>query len=200
MQYGKGVKETKSRQPRRNAEQLQSAIAAAVMAEFAQGGYRGVTFEGVARRARTSKPVLYRRFPSRIRMVVFALLNEVKPLIADIPLNQGLAAGLHAAARTLATRAQEVGVPNIVAMMSELTPETRKIFASATTHPGLAHIEQLYRREVAAGRLSERVLSETFIRFPLVLMMGEILTCGEVDSEALEELIDAIVIPALVAA
>jgi AcrR family transcriptional regulator len=51
-----------------------SAIREATLAELAEHGYRGVTFEGVARRAKTSKPVLYRRYRSRAHMVADALL------------------------------------------------------------------------------------------------------------------------------
>jgi AcrR family transcriptional regulator len=50
-----------------------SAIRDATRAELADFGYQGVTYEGVARRAHTSKPVLYRRYPSRAHMVVDAL-------------------------------------------------------------------------------------------------------------------------------
>jgi AcrR family transcriptional regulator len=50
-----------------------SAIREATRAELADHGYSGVTFEGVARRARTSKPVLYRRYRSRAQMVADAL-------------------------------------------------------------------------------------------------------------------------------
>ena len=167
------------------------------MAEFTQSGYQGVTFEGVARRAGTSKPVLYRRFTSRAHMVIFALFDVAKPLISQIPTNQGLEVGLHAAALTLAARAQTVGVANIIALMSELTPDTRQIFISTTTHPGLALIEQLYHQEVETGRLGQGVLAEIYIRFPLVLLMGEILTRGEADPRALVNLIDTLVIPTL---
>lgn len=52
-----------------------SAIREATQAELADFGYAGVTYEGVARRAQTSKPVLYRRYPSRAHMVVDALPN-----------------------------------------------------------------------------------------------------------------------------
>src|ERR1700739_1021057 len=51
-----------------------AAIREATRAELADHGYPGVTFEGVARRAKTSKPVLYRRYRSRAHMVVDALL------------------------------------------------------------------------------------------------------------------------------
>lgn len=51
-----------------------SAIREATRAELAEHRYPGVTFEGVARRAKTSKSVLYRRYRSRAHMVVDALL------------------------------------------------------------------------------------------------------------------------------
>lgn len=60
---------------RRRDDALMSAIRAATQAELADFGYAGVTYEGVARRAQTSKPVLYRRYPSRAHMVVDALPN-----------------------------------------------------------------------------------------------------------------------------
>lgn len=58
---------------RRRDDVLLSAIREATRAELAERGYSGVTFEGVARRAKTSKPVLYRRYRSRAHMVVDAL-------------------------------------------------------------------------------------------------------------------------------
>ena len=43
---------------RRRADDLLAAIDHATRAELEDRGYQGVTFDGVARRARTSKPVL----------------------------------------------------------------------------------------------------------------------------------------------
>ena len=60
---------------RRRDDELMAAIQEATRAELAEAGYSGVTYEGVARRARTSKPVLYRRYPSRAHMVVDAMPN-----------------------------------------------------------------------------------------------------------------------------
>ena len=68
---------------RRRDDVLMSAIHEATRAELAEHGYPGVTFEGVARRAKTSKPVLYRRFRSRAHMVVDALLLPPQPLPAN---------------------------------------------------------------------------------------------------------------------
>src|SRR5437660_1497229 len=58
---------------RRRADSLVDAIRAATRAELTERGYAGVTFEGVARRARTSKPVLYRRYRSRAHLVFDAI-------------------------------------------------------------------------------------------------------------------------------
>lgn len=72
------IDETDSRAPvrvRRRDDELMAAIQEATRSELADAGYSGVTYEGVARRARTSKPVLYRRYPSRAHMVVDALPN-----------------------------------------------------------------------------------------------------------------------------
>ncbi|MFI2753273.1 TetR/AcrR family transcriptional regulator [Cellulomonas sp. P22] len=66
---------------RRRAEELQAEIRQAVRAELYERGYAGVTYEGVARRVGTSKPVLYRRYGSRAVMVLDALvLPDAEPL------------------------------------------------------------------------------------------------------------------------
>lgn len=62
--------------PRRRAEDVTRAIHAAVIVELRVNGYGGVTFEGVARRAQTGKAVLYRRYSSRVAMVLDALVTE----------------------------------------------------------------------------------------------------------------------------
>jgi AcrR family transcriptional regulator len=56
-----------------------SAIRDATRAELADHGYQGVTFEGVARRAKTSKPVLYRRYRTRAQLVADALPKMAPP-------------------------------------------------------------------------------------------------------------------------
>jgi AcrR family transcriptional regulator len=52
---------------------LLAAIHEAIRAELAEYGYAGVGFDGVARRARTSRSVIYRRYRSRAHMVTDAL-------------------------------------------------------------------------------------------------------------------------------
>jgi AcrR family transcriptional regulator len=52
---------------------LEDAILDAAWAELVERGYPELTLEGVAKRAGTSRPVLYRRWPSRTALTTAAL-------------------------------------------------------------------------------------------------------------------------------
>lgn len=54
---------------RRRGAELESAILDAVWQEIGERGYGGLSYEGVASRARTSRAVLYRRWPTREQLV-----------------------------------------------------------------------------------------------------------------------------------
>lgn len=60
---------------RRRGEELDAAIRSAVLELLAKHGPAGVTMEAVAAAARTSKPVLYRRWPDRASLLRDTLLD-----------------------------------------------------------------------------------------------------------------------------
>jgi AcrR family transcriptional regulator len=53
--------------------QIDTAVLDAATAVLGRSGYGGLTFEAVARAAGTTKPAIYRRWPSRQRLVLAAL-------------------------------------------------------------------------------------------------------------------------------
>jgi AcrR family transcriptional regulator len=53
--------------------QIDAAVLKATLAALGESGYGRLTFEDVARRAGTTKPAIYRRWPSRQRLVLAAL-------------------------------------------------------------------------------------------------------------------------------
>ncbi|MEV0162692.1 TetR family transcriptional regulator [Nonomuraea fuscirosea] len=65
------------KQPRRRGEALSAAIFQATLDELSEVGYAGLTMEGVAERARASKASLYRRWPSRIELVMEAVYRSL---------------------------------------------------------------------------------------------------------------------------
>ncbi|MDQ6928919.1 MAG: TetR/AcrR family transcriptional regulator, partial [Actinomycetota bacterium] len=58
---------------RRRDPLCDEAIFAATLALFAEGGYAGVSIEGVAARAGVGKATIYRRHPSKSQLVVAAV-------------------------------------------------------------------------------------------------------------------------------
>lgn len=58
---------------RRRGAELEEALLDAAWAELQEVGYPALTYEGVAARAGTSKPVLYRRWPAKVDLVLAAL-------------------------------------------------------------------------------------------------------------------------------
>lgn len=68
--------------PRRHGEDLERAIRAAALQLVVDGGPSAVTMEAVAAAARTSKPVLYRRWPDGRALLRDALLSTA---VATIP-------------------------------------------------------------------------------------------------------------------
>jgi AcrR family transcriptional regulator len=63
--------------PRRRGEELSAAIYRATLDELAEVGYAGLTMERVAERARASKASLYRRWPTRIELVMEAVYHSL---------------------------------------------------------------------------------------------------------------------------
>lgn len=65
------------KRPRRRGETLNAAIFQATLDELAENGFAGLTMERVAERAQASKASLYRRWPSRIELVLAAVYDAL---------------------------------------------------------------------------------------------------------------------------
>src|ERR1700739_1795042 len=67
---------------RRRGKDLEKAIFEIVLRELAETGYVNFSIERVAARAGTSKPVIYRRWPTRAQLV-YAALRASRPVLAS---------------------------------------------------------------------------------------------------------------------
>ncbi|GHH80587.1 TetR/AcrR family transcriptional regulator [Kitasatospora indigofera] len=79
-----GVAEALARPVRRRGEALERAIFEATLDQLTSGGYARLTMEGVAGAARTGKAALYRRWTSKVDLVLDALRSTLPPP-DDIP-------------------------------------------------------------------------------------------------------------------
>jgi AcrR family transcriptional regulator len=72
-------------QNRRRGSALENALLDAAWAELVAHGYADMTLESVAKRAGTSRPVLHRRWPSRIKLATAALARYFALNPIEIP-------------------------------------------------------------------------------------------------------------------
>ncbi|MDI9893148.1 TetR/AcrR family transcriptional regulator [Rhodococcus sp. IEGM 1381] len=134
------------------------AITEAVLDEFAELGFGRLSMEGVAKRAGVGKSALYRRWPSKVDMVV-SVLSEFSVDISRIPDTGSLYGDLRA---TLDNLMEWIGDPRFARIFPDLVAESARTPRLAQLHMELIGIPRrerairvferaIDRREMAAG-------------------------------------------------
>jgi AcrR family transcriptional regulator len=133
---------------------LDDAILDAAMALFAEGGYRGVTIEGVATRAGVGKASIYRRYPTRAELVVEAIRTRMC-LIHDLTDTGDLRADLLALLQPLVDRLRTPDGPVLTALMAERfrEPELAAEFERSVVGRKREHVRRLIRAALERGEL-----------------------------------------------
>ncbi|MBO3732839.1 TetR/AcrR family transcriptional regulator [Glycomyces niveus] len=184
---------------RRRGEALEQAILDAVWDEFREVGFSKLTMEGVAKRAGTSKPVLYRRWSSPVELMIACAASRV-PKAESVP-DTGTLRGDTIALLTLAhERMRIVGQTAMLSMLAQVSvdPEARKVLIEGIVNNlSKALSGTVYARAIARGELAEEHLTERLARLPIDLMRNEFILFGHVDAGAIEEMLDQVILPAL---
>jgi AcrR family transcriptional regulator len=184
---------------RRRGEALERALLDAAWEELAEAGYANMTMEGVAARACTSKPVLYRRWPTRAQLVTAAVrahLPEVAP--ASIPdtgsLRGDLVAALSVASRWYDGPLRQAlhGVLSDLYRDRQLSAFLRPdIFGNAAKVMPVILRRASERGEVDLDRITPRVAM-----LPFDLFRHEVLTSSApIPAAAVTEIIDDVFLP-----
>jgi AcrR family transcriptional regulator len=188
---------------RRRGDALEAAILEAAWAELAEVGYPRLTMEAVAARARTSKPVIYRRWPTRAEVVLAAMRHNLPPLVAHIDTGS-LRTDLIALLDQVAHRFD--GVPNdtVPGLLAE-TFGNPAVMASLRSQIAATDVRGfmagMLGRAVERGELPTTEISSRLARLPFDLMRNEVLIHGTaVTVEVIEEIVDEVVLPAMRAA
>ncbi|MFI6025671.1 TetR/AcrR family transcriptional regulator [Amycolatopsis magusensis] len=185
---------------RRRGEHLEQAIFEAVWAELLEVGYAKLTMEGVAARAGTSKPVLYRRWAGRAELVLAAWRQRL-PDSFELPDTGTLSGDLKEMLRRSLRRFEDCA-PDLLAGLATETFRDPEVFALlrkqiAKAGPGLA-FEALIRRAVERGELAEPRLSPGVLSVPLDLIRADAVIYGRQLSEVrIGEIVDDIFVPLL---
>jgi len=191
-----------SKQTRRRGAELESAILDAAWEQLIAEGYEHFTVDTVAARARTSKPVLYRRWKTREDLLRDTVRHRGAADPPSIPDTGTLRGDLLA----LLTRANNDRNPMAALVSSMLgsyynqagpTPaELREAFLT----PRGSIVEQVVNRAVERGEIDPARLTPRIIDLPFDLFRHEMMmTLKPVPDHVLRQIVDDIFIP-LVAA
>ncbi|WP_280257031.1 TetR/AcrR family transcriptional regulator [Nocardia wallacei] len=199
MEVAASERRSEATPTRRRGTALENAITDAAWAVLVEQGYHGFTYEAIAARAGTSKPVLYRRWTRREDLLIATLARHWRPL--DVPdtgsLRQDALTLLRAVnaerARTvillrvqLADYFRETGT-SFSDLRSRLRPETR-------TSP----FTTLVGRAVERGELTDVPRPDRVMNLPFDLVRHDMLmTMEAVPDEAIVEIVDTVWLPLL---
>jgi AcrR family transcriptional regulator len=186
---------------RRRGEELEAEILDAAWAELQEHGYNRLTIEGVAARAQTGKQVLYRRWPSRVQLVVAAIRHHLGPLVATVPDTGSLREDYLAVMRLMTARARHYTPELLHGLLSEM-PDLRDTFSAAPVF-----VTEILRNAAARGEITHAELPDRVVNLPLDLIRYEGLrsvrdwsSLDEVNTEKLfAEILDDVFLPLVMA-
>jgi AcrR family transcriptional regulator len=183
---------------RRRGEELEQAILAAAWEEFQEVGFDRLTIEGVARRAGTSKPVIYRRWPGRLELMAASLTSRI-PTADSIPDTGTLREDTVAVLTFLRERMFTAGRSAMLGMLGTVgaDPEALRTFVPQFVDHVLTLMDAVLERAAERGDINAERLPRRLRRLPLDLARNEFLITGELGDEAVAEIVDQVFFPAL---
>jgi AcrR family transcriptional regulator len=183
--------------PRRRGDELNAAIFQATLAELAEVGYAGLTMERVAERAKTGKASLYRRWPSRMELVlaaVYSTWSESAEAVDTGSLRGDLLAVLRCSAEVLAGPAGEAmrGLLSDVLADQDRTAELRELLQGR----GRRAMAEVIRRADERGEVDAAAIPARRLEVGQALIRQQFLFNGTpIPDEAIVEIVDDVLLP-----
>ncbi|MGW0806706.1 TetR/AcrR family transcriptional regulator [Nonomuraea sp. NPDC002799] len=185
--------------PRRRGEALSTAIYEATLDELAEVGYAGLTMERVAERARAGKASLYRRWPTRIELVMEAVYHAL-PTPESSPdtgnLRDDLVAMLGRTAQALSGPAGEA----MRGLLGEALRGESPLSTMRRNSQGAARkmMEEIVRRAVERGEVDPEVVTPRRLDAGHALLRHHFLFNGTPFPDRLiDEIVDEVLVPLL---
>jgi AcrR family transcriptional regulator len=183
---------------RRRGAALEAALLDAAWEELAEKGYAGFTMDAVVRRARTSAPVLYRRWTDRDALVRAAVAHATDKTQLTVPDTGTLRGDLLELMREInETRVQFATVMSLRLAEYYRTTGTSPADLRDTLAEGrVSSRDIIYDRAVERGEIRPGRLTGRMKRLPFDLLRNELLmTLAPVPDETLEEIVDTLFLP-----
>jgi len=183
---------------RRRGQQLEDALLDAAWDQLVQGGYGAFTFDAVAERAHTSRPVLYRRWATREQLVVAAMQHFMTQGSRPVPdtgsLRGDVIALLAQANETRSAAAAVISVQLATYYQeNDTTPGElrRQLLGDRSSAMGT-----VIRRAVDRGEITDVAIAPRILAVPFDLFRNEaLMTLKALPTETIVEIVDTIFLP-----
>ncbi|MGQ4601271.1 TetR/AcrR family transcriptional regulator C-terminal ligand-binding domain-containing protein [Nocardia sp. R6R-6] len=181
------------------SKEIDRAVLEATVDALAEVGFDALSVADVARRASSTTPSIYRRFPGKTELVVAAVDYELARLPSEPPDLGSLRADLVALARLIADALTPKRTRILAALMlaAATTPEPAQRLTAAVEHLASSTWTTLTERAARRGEFIND--GGTLIpRLPAAVIISfAVLGHAPPDTALIEELIDAVMLPAL---
>lgn len=187
---------------RRRGKVLENAILKAARDELAETGYTNLKMENVAKRAKTNKAVLYRRWANKSELVISVLHKYLPKITNDIPNTGKLRNDVYTYLYNKVEPLKSIGAqtirglmmePEVWSKITEAIPQTvRRMSNNEMT---LAMTEILKNAELR-GEISMENINLRIITLPLNLLQYELISKLEpISDETIAEIVDDVFLP-----
>jgi AcrR family transcriptional regulator len=181
---------------RRRGSALEDALLDAAWEELRDAGYARLTMEGVAQRAGTSRPVIARRWPTRLQLVVAALRHH-RMFSGEIPDTGSLRGDVLAVLHLVAARFADLGPETIYGALGDyfadpgLVPDLQAVVLQTGNEFMTAILKRAAERGEARDDIPPRVVA-----LPVDLLRHELFrSLSLADEQAITEIVDQVFLP-----
>ena len=181
---------------RRRGKVLEAAIFEIVLKELAETGYVNFSIERVAARAGTSKPVIYRRWPTRARLVYSALRATRPVLSSDAPDTGTVRGDVIAILHRVSEMVDELTPEVIFGLIAELLHESDTSLFAEVHERNTKIMAEIVTRGIRRGEIAAEKLTPRLATLPLDLARYQLMVLRQrLSSQDIEEIVDRIFLP-----
>ncbi|MUZ59084.1 TetR family transcriptional regulator [Agrobacterium vitis] len=185
------------------SEDLDRAILDAALEALSEVGFEALSISDVSRRAQTTPPAIYRRFATKTKLVLAALEQDLLT-IPDTDIDHG---GLREDLQWWVRSVFEALSPRRTRILSSLVfqartdPEPLALLSETIYQFGLRQWSSIIQRATQRGELRQSEIPQLIGKLPGAIAIHFVLLhVNDRDSDVIAELVDTIMLPALLAA
>ena len=181
---------------RRRGKVLEAAIFEVVLQELAESGYVNFSIERVAAGAGTSKPVIYRRWPTRARLAYAALRANRPALSFEAPDTGTVRGDVMAILQNISEMVDELSPEVIFGLIAELLHESASSLFEEVHERNAKIMTEILNRGIGRGEIAAAKLTPRLAALPFDLVRYQLMILRQpLSAQDIEEIIDRIFLP-----